>query len=73
MENHLSVMRPVPNLRQIRRRLHMTQERFATRFHLRMGTGRDWEQGKKEPDSAAKTLLRVIEHDPEAVLQALEH
>ena len=68
----LSAMRPVPNPRQIRRRLHMTQEQFATRFHLRIGTVRDWEQGKKAPDSAAKTLLRVIDHNPEAVLQALE-
>jgi putative transcriptional regulator len=72
-DGELSAMRPVPNPRQIRRRLHMTQEQFATRFHLRIGTVRDWEQGKKAPDSAAKTLLRVIEHNPEAVLQALEH
>ena len=71
-DEELSLMRPVPNPRQIRHRLHMTQEQFATRFHLRIGTVRDWEQGKKEPDSAAKTLLRVIDHNPEAVLQALE-
>jgi len=71
-DEELSSMRPVPNPREIRRRLHMTQEQFATRFHLRIGTVRDWEQGKKEPDSAAKTLLRVIDHNPEAVLQALE-
>lgn len=68
----LSRMRPVPNPREIRQRLHMTQEQFATRFHLRLGTVRDWEQGKKEPDSAAKVLLRVIEHNPDAVLHALE-
>lgn len=71
-EDELSRMRPVPNPREIRQRLHMTQEQFATRFHLRLGTVRDWEQGKKEPDSAAKALLRVIEHNPDAVLNALE-
>lgn len=71
-EDELSRMRPVPNPREIRQRLHMTQEQFATRFHLRIGTVRDWEQGKKEPDSAAKVLLRVIEHNPDAVLHALE-
>lgn len=71
-KEELSRMRPVPNPREIRQRLHMTQEQFAARFHLRIGTVRDWEQGKKEPDSAAKTLLRVIERNPEAVLQALE-
>jgi putative transcriptional regulator len=68
----LERMRPIPNPKEIRRRLHMTQEQFATRFQLRIGTVRDWEQGLKEPDSAAKTLLRVIDKNPEAVLQALE-
>lgn len=71
-EDELSRVRQVPNPREIRRRLHMTQEQFAVRFQLRLGTVRDWEQGKKEPDSAAKALLRVIEHNPDAVLHALE-
>ncbi len=69
----LARMRPVPNPREIRRRLHMTQEQFAVRFQLRIGTVRDWEQGVREPDSAAKTLLKVIDRNPEAVLQALEN
>jgi DNA-binding transcriptional regulator YiaG len=34
-------------------------------------TQRDWEQSLSFPDSAAKTLLRVIEQDPERVLNAL--
>jgi putative transcriptional regulator len=68
----LARMQPVPNPKQIRQRLRMTQEQFAARFHLRVGTVRDWEQGLKEPDSAAKTLLRVIDKNPEAVIRALE-
>lgn len=68
----LSRMEPVPNPKQIRQRLRMTQEQFAARFHLRVGTVRDWEQGLKEPDSAARVLLRVIDKNPEAVIQALE-
>jgi putative transcriptional regulator len=68
----LARLQPVPNPKQIRQRLHLTQAQFAARFQLRVGTVRDWEQGVKEPDSAAKTLLRVIEKNPEAVLQALE-
>lgn len=70
-DEELSRMRRVPNPREIRARLHLTQEQFAERFHLRLGTIRDWEQGKKEPDSAAKVLLRVIDKDPEAVERAL--
>jgi putative transcriptional regulator len=68
----LDRMKPVPNPRLIRQRLHMTQEQFAARFHVPLGTLRDWEQGAREPDRAAKTLLRVIDKNPNAVLQALE-
>jgi len=67
----LARFRRVPNPREIRKRLNLTQEEFAERFHLRLGTIRDWEQGKKQPDSAARVLLWVIEKNPEAVDQAL--
>ena len=67
----LARMRRVPDPRRIRERLHLTQEQFATRFEIPLGTLRDWEQGVCFPDSAARTLLRVIEQDPAAVLNAL--
>jgi len=70
-DEELSRMRRVPNPKEIRTRLNLTQEQFAARFHLRLGTIRDWEQGKNEPDSAARVLLRVIDQNPEAVDQAL--
>jgi putative transcriptional regulator len=63
---------PVPNPQQIRRRLHLTQEQFAARFHVPLGTLRDWEQGTRRPDTAARTLLRVIDRNPEAVIEALK-
>jgi putative transcriptional regulator len=68
----LDRMRPIPNPKQIRHRLHLTQAQFAARFQVPLGTLRDWEQGVREPDRAAKTLLRVIDHDPEAVVRALQ-
>ncbi len=68
----LARMKPVPNTREIRKRLHLSQEQFAASFHLPLGTVRDWELGRREPDSAARNFLRVIERDPEAVKQALE-
>jgi putative transcriptional regulator len=71
-EEQLRRMRPVPNPKAIRRRLNMTQEQFAARFDLALGTLRDWEQGVRTPDRTARTLLRVIDRDPEAVIQALE-
>ena len=70
-DEELARMRPVPNPRRIRERLKLTQEQFAARFEVPLGTLRDWEQGVSLPDSAAKTLLRVIDKDPEAVINAL--
>ena len=68
----LARMRRVPNPREIRDQLHMTQEQFSAAFGLPIGTVRDWEQGLKQPDSAARTLLRVIAHNPDAVIEALK-
>ncbi len=59
-------------IKHLRRRLGLTQEEFAARFHLPYTTVRDWEQGVREPDTAARNFLRVIAHDPEAVMEALE-
>lgn len=68
----LASLQRVPNLREIRDHLHMTQEQFSREFDLPIGTVRDWEQGLKKPDSAARTLLRVIAHNPDAVIEALK-
>jgi putative transcriptional regulator len=70
-DEELAQMHRVVSLRKIRTRLNLTQEQFAEQFHLPLGTIRDWEQGKKYPDSAARALLRVIERNPEAVIEAL--
>jgi putative transcriptional regulator len=67
----LARMRRVPNPKRIRENLQLTQEAFAERFEIPLGTLRDWEQGASFPYGAARTLLRVIEQDPEAVANAL--
>ena len=64
-------LRRAPNPRRIRQRLRLTQAQFAARFEVPLGTLRDWERGARVPDSAARTLLRVIEHNPDAVVEAL--
>ena len=70
-DEELARMRRVPDPRRIRERLKLTQEQFAEKFEIPLGTLRDWEQGVSLPDRAARTLLRVIEQDPEAVINAL--
>jgi putative transcriptional regulator len=62
----------VPSVRALRKKLNLTQEEFAARFHLPLGTVRDWEQGAHRPDQAARVLLTVIEKDPDGVARALE-
>ena len=53
--------------------MNLTQEAFARRFEIALGTLRDWEQGVRLPDSTAKAYLRVIERNPDAVVQALAY
>jgi putative transcriptional regulator len=65
-------MRPTPRLKIIRRALGLTQEEFAARFQIPLGTLRDWEQGAKEPDQATRAYLRAIAGDPDAVHRALQ-
>ena len=62
----------VPNdVRNARARLGLSQDLFARAFGVSPSTLRKWEQGQRQPAGAAKTLLRVIENEPEAVLRAL--
>lgn len=64
-------LRPVPRVRVVRRRLGLTQAGFAAAFGLPLGTLRDWEQGRKQPDAPARALLQIIEREPEAARRAL--
>ncbi|MFN0105201.1 MAG: helix-turn-helix domain-containing protein [Bryobacteraceae bacterium] len=67
----LSSPRRVPRTKTLRRALGFTQEEFAGRFHIPLGTLRDWEQGRCEPDQPARAYLTVIAREPEAVQRAL--
>jgi putative transcriptional regulator len=65
----------VPNhvdVQAIRKRLGLTQQEFALKFGFSVGTVRNWEQGARAPDGAARVLLTVIEREPEAVMKALD-
>jgi putative transcriptional regulator len=67
----LRTARRVPRTKTLRRALALTQEEFATRYHIPIGTLRDWEQGRCEPDQPGRAYLTVIAHDPEGVKRAL--
>ena len=67
----LGRMKRTPQVKIIRRALGISQEDFAARYQIPIGTLRDWEQGRVAPDQAARAYLTVIARDPEAVRKAL--
>jgi putative transcriptional regulator len=67
----LGRMKRTPQVKIIRRALGISQEDFAARYRIPIGTLRDWEQGRVAPDQAARAYLTVIARDPEAVRKAL--
>jgi putative transcriptional regulator len=67
----LKRMKRTPQAKIIRRALALTQEEFAIRYHIPLGTLRDWEQGRAEPDQATQAYLKVIAREPERVERVL--
>jgi len=63
--------RRVPRVKTLRRALGFTQEEFAARYQIPLGTLRDWEQGRTEPDQPTRAYLKVIARDPECVHRLL--
>lgn len=55
----------------IRKRLNLSQDKFAARFGLSAATVRDWEQKRRRPDRTAMILLRVIDQAPDTVERAV--
>jgi putative transcriptional regulator len=70
-EEQLSRMRRVSFAKHVRFKLGLSQDEFARRFGIPIGTLRDWEQHRTEPDTAALSYLKVIKANPKAVTKAL--
>ncbi|MGA8027022.1 MAG: helix-turn-helix domain-containing protein [Bryobacteraceae bacterium] len=66
-EADLNRMKRTPQAKVIRRALELTQEEFAARYHIPLGTLRDWEQGRTEPDQPTQAYLTLIARDPDRV------
>jgi putative transcriptional regulator len=64
-------LRPVPRVKTLRRALGLTQEEFSARYHIPLGTLRDWEQGRSQPDQPARVFLAVIARAPKEVAELL--
>ena len=59
------------DVRAIRDRMGLTRPAFAQKFGLAVAALRDWEQGLRRPDPAARVLLMVIARNPDAVAQVV--
>lgn len=60
-----------PEVKSIRERVGLSQSRFATLIGVSKRTLENWEQGRRHPTGPAKTLLRILDADPEHALKAL--
>ena len=72
---HRSSVRP-RQLRPLRARCASdwaSRAEFSARYHVPIGTLRDWEQNRKQPDAPALAYLRVIAREPGVVARALCH
>ena len=58
-----------PDVRAIRRGLHMSQQRFSETYRIPLPTLRNWEQGRRAPDAPAVAYLQVIAREPKTILR----
>ena len=63
---------PEVDVKAVRERTGLTQEQFAAKFAIRLGTLRHWERGDRKPHGTALVLLNVIAREPKAVMRAIE-
>jgi len=60
-----------PNVKLIRERVGLSQRRFALLIGVSQRTLENWEQGRRQPTGPARVLLKLLENDPEHVLNTL--
>ncbi|MFZ5949287.1 MAG: NadS family protein [Candidatus Rifleibacteriota bacterium] len=59
------------DVKQIREKLHKTQQEFALMIGISVATLRNWEQGRRRPEGPAMVLLKIAQTNPELISQAL--
>lgn len=69
---NIIVHKPTPmDIKAIRKKTGMSQQQFCAAFGLSLGTLRHWEQGDRTPKGPALVLLKVVDKNPQAVLDAV--
>ena len=62
---------PRVDVQELRVRMGLSQTQFAAKFGFSLDSIQSWEQGHRQPDGPARTLLVVISKNPKAVEKAL--
>ena len=60
-----------PDAKEIRKKLHLTQNQFASLMNISIHTLRNWEQGRRQPEGPAKVLLNVSNNHPNILIEML--
>jgi putative transcriptional regulator len=68
MKPSRSIEFPESEVRDIRERYGLSQDKFASLLGISVATLRNWEQGRRKPEGPARVLLRVASEHPEAIL-----
>ena len=61
------------DVKAIRKKTGMSQQQFCSTFGISLGALRHWEQGLRSPRGTAKVLLKVVEHNPNAIIESIAH
>ena len=57
----------------IRKKMHMSRQKFCEEFGFSVRTLEKWERGERTPESSARAYLTVIANNPMAVINALHN
>ncbi len=60
------------DVKAIREKTGMSQEHFCASFGIPLGTLRHWEQGLRTPRGTARVLLKIVDRNPAAVIEAIQ-
>lgn len=63
---------PETEVRLLRERFGLSQDKFATLVGISVGTLRNWEQGRRKPEGPARVLLTLASEHPEWLLDQMK-
>ena len=61
----------VPDVKSVREHQGMTQQQFSRTYHIPLATLKNWEQGRRDPDSTISAYMQVIAARPALVQKIL--